>query len=128
MQRGNRPDGFTLVELLVVLLLIALLAGVATPVVNRAIESAREATLREDLFVVRKTLDDYFADHGHYPERLEQLVQERYLRAIPVDPLTGRRDSWLLERVEEASVDNGIINIRSGASGEASDGSRYRDW
>lgn len=128
MTPGRRARGFTLVELLVVLLLIALLASISAPVVNRSIERASEAALREDLFVLRKTLDDYYADHGRYPETLATLVHERYLRAIPVDPLTGRRDTWVLTYADDGVDSPGIMDVHSGAPGEASDNTRYADW
>ncbi|NIR30378.1 MAG: prepilin-type N-terminal cleavage/methylation domain-containing protein [Gammaproteobacteria bacterium] len=123
-----RNPGFTLVELLVVLLLVALLVGIAAPVVSRSIERAKEATLKEDLFVMRKGLDDYYADHGHYPPELEALVEKRYLREIPEDPFTGSASTWTAIHDEARGSAGGIIDVLSSAEGEGDDGTPYSEW
>lgn len=121
---------FTLIELLLVLLLIALLASLVAPVVTGGVQRAREATLKEDLYALRKAIDDYYADTGGYPNELEDLVKKRYLRRIPPDPITERRDTWAVVRAEEeqAGKASGIIDVRSGAQEQASDGSYFKDW
>lgn len=106
---GDR--GFTLVEMLLVLLLVALLAGLAAPVVNGGIQRAREAALRENLHQLRKAIDDHFADRGEYPASLEELVTQRYLRRIPIDPFTERSDTWIAVPDEAGR----LIDVRSGA-------------
>jgi general secretion pathway protein G len=126
MQRG-----FTLIELLLVLFIVALLASIVGPATTRGIERARESTLREDLRVVRKAIDHYYADNGAYPADLQVLVDKRYLRAVPIDPISGRADTWTFEM--EVSKDKeeksqGIRDLHSGAEGQARDGSAFSDW
>jgi general secretion pathway protein G len=118
--------GFTLVELALVLFIVALLASLVAPVVTRSIEQARESTLKEDLQVLRKAIDRYYANTGHYPDNLSQLAEKRYLRKVPVDPLTERADSWIEIPVD--GVGGGISDVHSGAEGKAADGSPYSDW
>lgn len=127
---GSRAvRGFTLIELLLVMVIVALLAALVVPVVTGGILRARESTLRHDLYTIRKALDDYRADHGKYPDELEDLVAKRYLRRVPVDPLTERRDSWLVIRADaSAGHSAGIVDIASGSNDTATDGSRYGDW
>lgn len=123
-----RTRGFTLIELLLVLALIALLASVVTPIVTGSVHRAREATLKENLFVLRKAIDDYYADTGNYPAGLEILVEKRYIRRIPVDPITDRRDSWVPVRTEDARGQSGIIDIRSGSEDKDVAGVAYKEW
>jgi general secretion pathway protein G len=122
--------GFTLIELLVVLAIIALLVTIATPRVVDHLERAREATLRASLKELRAALDRYEADTGRPPRNLEDLVERRYLRAIPADPITERAE-WIVVS-GGASADPGgevgIVDVRSGAEGSARDGTRYGDW
>ncbi|MCG7961184.1 MAG: prepilin-type N-terminal cleavage/methylation domain-containing protein [Candidatus Thiodiazotropha taylori] len=120
--------GFTLIELLLVLTLVAMLAGLAVPIVSKSIQRAKGSTLKEDLFVMRKTINDFYTDHARYPNTLEELVDEGYIRAIPVDPLTERYDTWLLDRTTNGEQGDGIVDVRSGYQGVASDGSRYDEW
>lgn len=128
---GNRGTGrffrkgFTLVELLLVLFLIALLASLVMPVATRSVDQAKESALKEDLQVLRKAIDNYYANTGHYPQSLAQLVDKRYIRRIPVDPLTDRTTSWVETRAEDG---RGINDVHSGAEGNASDGKPYREW
>lgn len=118
--------GFTLVELLLVLVLVALLASLVMPVATKSVDQAKESALKEDLHVLRKAIDDYYANTGHYPQNLTQLVDKRYIRRMPVDPLTGRAESWVEIRTDDSG--GGISDIHSGAEGNASDGKPYRDW
>jgi type II secretory pathway pseudopilin PulG len=109
--------------------LIALLAGLVTPVVTGSIHRARESTLKEDLFTMRKAIDDYYADNGGYPTELEALVQKKYIRGIPTDPLTDRNDSWLLVRTDtDDQGSSGIIDVHSGSEEKDSDGVPYKEW
>ena len=121
---GKKNIGFTLIELMVVLLIISVLAGIVTPVVTRNIEQAKNAALQENLFVIRKTLDHYYGDKGHYPETLKQLVDDNYLRNLPKDPFTEDKDSWITSLDEEGR----IYDIHSGYEGIADDGSHYSEW
>lgn len=125
-----RMRGFTLMELLLVLVLIALLASVAMPVVTSSVHRARESTLKENLFTMRKAIDDYYADNGGYPAELELLVQKRYLRKIPADPLTDRSDSWTLVRTDDdgQSRGSGIIDLHSGSDEKDGNGLPYKEW
>src|SRR5712692_1859670 len=120
--------GFTLVELLVVLTLIAILASLVAPVVSCSIVRAKEATLKENLFILRKAIDDYYADQGDYPTSLQQLVEKRYIRKPPVDPLTDRSDSWVEVHAEDDGKQGGVIDVRSGSEEKSGDGVAYRDW
>ena len=122
--------GFTLVEMLLVLMLIALLATLVTPVVTGGLARARESTLRADLYALRKAIDDYYADTGAYPPELDELVTKRYLRRIPPDPVTESRETWVLVRAEDdkAAKGGGILDVRSGSPELARDGSPFKDW
>lgn len=123
-----RARGFTLVELLLVLALVALLASLVAPVVTGSVYRAKEATLKENLYILRKAIDDYYADAGNYPMELEALVEKRYIRKIPTDPVTGRRDSWVLVRTEDTRGKSGIIDVRSGSEEKDSAGVAYMEW
>lgn len=130
--------GLTLLELLVVLLMVALLASLSAPLVTGGVQHAREAALRENLHQLRRALDDYHADRGRYPPELDELVRQRYLRRIPVDPLAGEGEQgWELVRTapeaggqgrRDDPGDAGISDVRSRAAGRAGDGSFYKDW
>lgn len=122
----HKRNGFTLVELLLVLLMVALLASLAMPVATRSVDQAKESALKEDLHVLRKAIDDFYANTGHYPENLAQLAEKRYIRRLPVDPLTERENSWVT--VASDGAGGGIIDVHSGADGKGSDGKEYRDW
>jgi general secretion pathway protein G len=126
-----RDRGFTLIELLLALLLVALLSSLVAPIVTQGISRARESTLKEDLYQLRKAIDDYHADTGKYPAELAELVDKRYLRRVPVDPITEKRETWVLIRDEgnrSGSGDGGIIDICSGSDQVAVDGSAFKDW
>ena len=129
IQTGNRSQcGFTLLELLIVLLVIALLASVASPVVTGSLIRAKEAALRENLYVMRKAIDDYYADKGKYPESLEALVTDKYVRKIPPEPILEVGDGWRVRWEEGVTDDPGIIDIYSGSDEQGTDGTRYSDW
>ena len=132
MKRQGRSTklttGFTLMEMLLVLLLVALLASLVAPVVTGGMQRARESTLKEDLYALRKAIDDYYADLGAYPPELDELVKRRYLRRIPPDPVTEKRETWVLVRTEDEKGKAGIVDVRSGSEDRASDGSYFKDW
>lgn len=119
-----RSRGFTLVELLVVMAIVALLLSIAAPRYFGHLERAREAALLETLAVTRDAIDKFHGDTGHYPQDLDELVKRRYLRALPLDPLTGRRDSWTLLAPPDAGR-GGVWDIRSSAPGLARDGQAF---
>lgn len=118
--------GFTLVELLLVLFVIALLASLVAPVVTGSIQRARESSLKEDLHVMRKAIDDFYSDTGRYPESLAQLVEKRYLRKVPADPMTDKVETWIV--VNGEGKDTGVMDVRSGSEEKSPDGVPYRDW
>jgi general secretion pathway protein G len=128
MKAGSQ-HGFTLVELLLVLLLVALLASIVGPTVTAGLQRSRESTLKHDLRVMRQALDDYYGDQGHYPPALEDLVEKRYVRRVPPDPLTGKNDTWVLTQSDqEGEKVSGVSDVHSGAEGQAIDGTNYKDW
>jgi general secretion pathway protein G len=115
-----------------VLTIISILAAIALPNYQRSIVKARESVLKENLYWMRDAIDQYFLDNGKYPESLEQLVEKKYLRAIPIDPITEKKD-WIVVREEfdefsEPDFEPGIWNVKSRARGRALDRSRYRSW
>lgn len=123
----KRTRGFTLIELLVVMAIIATLLSIAVPRYFTSLEHSRETTLRQSLSVMREALDHHYGDTGSYPESIQALVQKRYLRNVPVDPITARADTWQVEPPPDGAA--GIVgDIRSGAPGRARDGTRYTEW
>lgn len=126
-----RQDGWTLIELTIVISLISILATIALVGYRNALTRAREAVLREDLFRMRDAIDQFHADQGEYPAGLDDLVSAGYLRAIPEDPFTSSADSW---RTEAAAFDaanpfsEGVYDVRSGYEGVALDGTSYSEW
>lgn len=128
----NRERGFTLIELLVVISLIVLLASISMLMYRNSVQRGREAVLKEDLFRMRDAIDQHYADKGKYPASLEDLVTAGYLRKVPVDPMTQSADTWQTVQAEpdpaNLTVEPGIYNVRSGAEGEALDGSKFTEW
>lgn len=116
--------GFTLIELLVVMSIIALLLTIALPRYFGSLDKSKEVALKENLQVLRVTLDKFYADTGHYPDTLEELVEKKYLRSIPVDPITELSSSWVLISEQDADK-QGIADIKSGAPGVAIDGKPF---
>jgi general secretion pathway protein G len=140
--------GFTLLELLVVMTIIGILAAVAIPALRDSPQRAREAALREDLFTLRSTIDQYHGDKGYYPPDLATLVTDGYMRQIPVDPMTKSRDTWVVD-YEELEVGDesasssaggagtsaptepttpGVIDVHSGSDAKGLDGTVYKEW
>jgi general secretion pathway protein G len=128
----RREGGWTLIELLVVLSLIMILASVALNQYRNSVVYAREAALKSNLFHMRDAIDQYYADKGQYPDSLEALVSEGYIRTIPVDPFTQSSTTWQITQAEaqlgNLTASPGIYDVKSGSSGLALDGSRYSDW
>ncbi|AWL03954.1 type II secretion system protein G [Massilia oculi] len=119
--------GFTLIELLVVLGIVALLLTLAVPRFFPSIDGAKETILADNLRNTRAVVDQYRSDTGRYPESLEQLVEEKYLREIPLDPVTESRETWVLEAPREGEQ-GGFSNLRSGAPGNDRRGRPYLEW
>jgi len=119
--------GFTLIELLVVLTIVALLLTIAAPEFLSNVNKAKEAVLKEDLFAFRDAIDKYYSDKGAYPPTVDDLVTSKYLRKIPIDPMTDSTTTWTMVNPEQADS-TGIVDIRSGAPGKARDGSAFMTW
>lgn len=119
--------GFTLIELLVVLAIIATLLIVAAPRYFRSVDHSKEVALKQSLAVMRDAIDKFHGDQGTYPESLEALVEKRYLRAVPVDPITESATTWQITPPAEQNKGR-VYDVKSGAEGRAADGTYYRDW
>ena len=118
--------GFTLIELLVVLAIVALLLTLAVPRYFSSIDSAKETILADNLRNVREVIDQFYADRGRYPDSLDQLVERKYLRSLPVDPITESTGTWLLIPPEDASKGS-LYGIKSGAPGNSRSGKPYSE-
>lgn len=123
----QRRKGFTLIELLVVLAIVATLLTLAAPRYFGSLDRAKEAVLKENLYQLRDTIGKFQADKGKYPESLEALVAEKYLRKVPLDPMTESRTTWVVVPPEEPQK-GGVFDVKSGAIGKASDGSEFATW
>jgi len=126
--RNVLSRAFTLIELLVVMAIIATLLSIAAPRYFDHLDRAREATLRQSLEVMRDAIDKYHADTGKWPESIEALVGKRYLRKVPVDPITGSGDTWLLVEPPSDHDGGGVWDVHSGSEETAKDGTRYVEW
>jgi general secretion pathway protein G len=122
--------GFTLVELLVVMAIIATLLTIALPRYFGSVQRAKETTLRQTLSVVRDAIDKFYADHARYPQDLEELERRRYLRALPVDPLTDSASTWVLVPPPAAGARGGagVYDLHSGSDLKAADGTAVASW
>ena len=124
---ARRPRGFTLIELLVVMMIIGALLSIAVPRYFQSLDRAKETVLRQDLAILREAIDKFTADQGHHPENLAQLVEQKYIRALPVDPLTKSSETWVLAESEDAESP-GVVDVHSGAPGTALDGTEFNAW
>lgn len=122
----RRHQGFTLIELLVVMAALGLLLSLAAPRYTEHVDRGREAVLRHNLLGLRDAVDKFYADRARYPKDLQELVVERYLRQLPVDPLTDRADTWRI--VPPRGGQEGVFDVRSGATGNGRDGTSYASW
>lgn len=130
LRHGGR--GFTLIELLIVMTILSILASIAVPSYLRHTVKARESVLMEDLYQMRRSIDAYFADHGKYPESLQELVDKKYLRGIPRDPFTQSADTWKTEppkASDEGEVaEGGVFDVFSGSTQVGLNGIPYNKW
>lgn len=124
--RADRLTGFTLIELLTVMTIIAVLLTIAMPRYFNSVDHSKEVTLRQNLNAMRDAIDKFHGDTGVFPETLEDLVAKRYLRAIPVDPITESAMTWQI--ISPPDQGSGVYDVKSGAPGPARDGSNFQDW
>jgi general secretion pathway protein G len=122
-----RRTGFTLIELLTVFTIIALLLTLAVPRYFSAVDKTKETVLKENLYQMRDALRQYYADKGKYPESIEALAAEKYLRSVPVDPVTESVETWIAVPPDDPQK-GGVYDVKSGAPGSALDGSVYAEW
>ena len=123
------PSGFTLIELMIVITIMGILITLAQPSYNRAVTAAKEATLKENLFILRDAIDQYYADNAKYPPSLTDLAEKKYIRRVPKDPVTGSAETWsLVYFTDEQGQQQGIFDLKSGSEAIALDGTRYTDW
>ncbi|PLX83104.1 MAG: general secretion pathway protein GspG [Desulfuromonas sp.] len=129
-KRGSR--GFTLIELLIVMSIVGILASFAVPSYKKSVIKARETVLLEDLYQMRRAIDAYFADSTRYPDSLEDLVFDKYLRNVPRDPFTGQQDSWTTVPPEPSQegelAEGGVFDVHSGSDRVGLNGVPYAEW
>ena len=123
----KRNKGFTLIELLVVLGIVALMLTLAVPRYFPSVDKSKEVVLADNLRNLRGLIDQYYGDTGRYPDSLDQLVEKKYLRALPRDPVTDSDSTWIIVPPED-SLKGSVYDIKSGAPGNDRSGKPYADW
>jgi general secretion pathway protein G len=126
-KRAGPRAGFTLIELLVVMSIIALLLSIAVPRYFKTLERSRETVLKQDLSVLREAIDKHFGDLGQYPDSLAALVERKYIRAVPEEPISKAPDGWA-PVVSDDPDHPGIRDLHSNAEGVGSDGRPFKEW
>jgi len=126
-RRAAGRRAFTLIELIIVLAILALLLTIALPRYFTHIERAKEATLKQDLMVMRDAIDKFHGDKGRYPDSLEELVTLRYIRGVPVDPITESESTWRIVPPTDSEAKGAMYDVKSGAEGKAQDGRPFAD-
>jgi general secretion pathway protein G len=124
---NKKSRGFTLIELMVVMTVIALLISIAVPRYFNSVEKAKEATLKQSLSVMRVAIDKFYGDNDRYPSSIKELVTKKYIRAVPVDPMTESTETWVTQ-AQSMDTNNAVFDIKSGAPGTAKDGTAYAEW
>ena len=128
---STRKGGFTLIELMIVVAIASILITLAIPTFQQSAIKAKEAALKENLFTMRTIIDQFYADRGQYPSTLTTLVEEGYIRTIPMDPMTKSDSTWqevLEEQNEEDDTPAGVYDVHSGSDQVALDGTPYNEW
>jgi general secretion pathway protein G len=132
LRRGRCCRGFTLIELMIVMAIIAVLMSIAVPIYTRSIIRAKESVLKNNLFTLRTVIDEYTYDKQKAPQSLQDLVDQGYLRQIPADPMTLSADSWkiIMEDAQSSvsQTEPGIFDVRSGSDKMSLEGTPYSDW
>jgi general secretion pathway protein G len=132
LHAARRHAGFTLIELMVVMALITVLAGMTVVLYRNSIVRGKESVLKTNLFRMRDAIDQYYADKAKYPADLQSLVSEGYLRDVPLDPFTDSRDTWQTVAAEldpaNPTAELGIYDVKSGSELTAIDGTKYNEW
>ena len=122
-----RAPGFTLIELLVVLAIVGTLLTIALPRYFGSLDKSKEAVLKENLYQMRDAISRYHADKGRYPDNLDALAADKYLRRVPIDPVSESTATWIVVPPEDPQK-GGVYDVRSGAQGKARDGTEYSQW
>ena len=133
VRRGSGSEaGFTLIELMIVMLIVAILSAIAIPAYLSSVKAAKEAALKEDLHVLRGAIDAYTADKEKAPQSLDDLVQAGYMKTIPVDPMTHSSTTWVTQTDDTLSnidqTEPGVNDVHSGSDQTGSDGKAYSEW
>lgn len=125
--RNGKRTGFTMIELLVALAIVGLITAIAAPRYFSNLDRAKEDVLKEDLYVLRDAIGKFYADRNRYPDTLQELVEEKYLRKLPADPFTQSPNSWVVVPAEDPSM-GVVVDVRSGAPNRGRDGTWLKDW
>lgn len=129
---GSARRGFTLIEILIVVSIIGILVSIAVPIYQKSLIRTKESVLRNNLFTIRTTLDEYTYDKQKAPQALQDLVTEGYLREVPFDPMTGSNTAWKIDMEDSlrsvSQTEPGIFDVHSGSDKKSLEGTPYSDW
>jgi len=129
---GSKFAGFTMIEMIIVIAIISILASIAAANYQRSVWRARESVLRNDLFTLRSSIDQYTLDKQKAPQSLQDLVSAGYIKSVPKDPITDSASTWVTEEEDSLmaidQTDPGIVDVHSGANKTSTDGTAYSTW